>query len=187
VQSIAPKLSSRRAQRWLLWAAALVLAAGIGAVLIVFVGNTGSKEVAPFSDQPVDIVKKPKTVPLPPEARIVAGRFVLTAVQRKNLDEAWNLVGPGIKQGMTYKEWLKGDIAVIPFFGGIKLAPIHVLLSTKNYALLEIILLPKAAKVKPEIFQLELIHRGKGPAGRWLVNSWAPRSRPAIPSNPNAS
>lgn len=179
------KLGSRRTQRWILWLSALLLAGGVAAVLIVFVGNTGSSEQAPFTNKPVNIVKKPKPVPLEPAARVVAGRFILTAVQRKNLDEAWNLVGPGIRQSLTYKEWLTGNIPVIPFLHEIKLAPIKVDLATKNYGLLEVILLPKDAKVKPEIYTIEMIKVGKGPKAHWVVNSWAPRERPTIPNNPN--
>jgi hypothetical protein len=176
-------LSSPRTQRTLIWVSGFVLAAGIAAVLIVFLGNTGTKEQQRFTSQPVDVVKKPKTVPLEPAARVVAGRFILTAVQRKGLPEAWTIVGPGIRQGLTYKEWLTGDIPVVPFLGEIKLAPMKVDLSTKDYALLEVILLPK--KGKSEIFTLEVIKVGKGKTGHWVVNSWAPRTHPTIPSNPN--
>ena len=166
------RLASPRTQRRLLVLAALVLAAGIAGVLIVFLRDTGHKLNAPISTVPVDVVKTPKKAPLPEEARLVAGRFVLTAVQRKNLPEAWKLIGPGIRQGMTYKEWLTGNIPVVPFLGEISLAPIKVDLSSKNYALVEIILLPKAKNVKPEIFTLELIAVGNGEQRRWVVNSW---------------
>jgi hypothetical protein len=179
------KLGSRRTQRYLFWAAAILLALGIAAVLIVFLRNTGHSEATPHTNQPVDVVKTPKKVPLEAAARLVAGRFILTAVQRKNLAEAWKLVGPGIRQNLTYKEWLTGSIPVIPFLHPIKLAPIKVDLSTKNYGLLEVILLPKDAKVRPEIFTIEVIKVGKGPKAHWVVNSWAPRERPTIPNNPN--
>jgi hypothetical protein len=185
VASISSRLGTRRTQRWLLWTSALVLAAGIAAVLIVFVRNTGSSVQAPFSTTPVDVVTTPKKAPLPKDARLVAGRFVLTAVQRKNLAEAWNLVGPQIRQGMTYKEWLSGNIPVVPFTAEISLAPIKVDFSSKDYALLEIILLPKDKKVRSEIFSLEMIRVGTGEQRHWVVNSWTPRERPTIPNNPN--
>ncbi len=176
-------LSSPRTQSRMLWLSAFVLAAGIAAVLIVFLGNTGTKEKQVFSNKPVQIVKKPKIVKLEPEVRVVAGKFILTAVQRKNLAAAWKLVGPGIRQDLTYKQWLTGNIPVVPFLGQIKLAPIKVDLSTKNYALLEVVLLPKTGH--GEIFSIELNKIGKGKAGHWVVNSWAPREAPTIPSNPN--
>ena len=84
-------LKSPRNQRYLLWVSGFVLAAGIAAVLIVFLRNTGHSEVAPITNKPVDVVKKPTKTPLEPAARLVAGRFILTAVQRKHLDEAWKI------------------------------------------------------------------------------------------------
>lgn len=174
-----------RNQRYLLWASGLVLAAGIAAVLIVFLGNTGHSESAPFTTKPVDTVTTPAKTKLEPAAREVAGRFILTAVQRKHLDEAWKLVGPGIRQGMSYKEWLKGTIPVVPFLDAIKLAPMKVDLSEKNHALLEVILIPKSNKVKSQIFTLDVNKVGKGKDAHWVVNSWAPRSAPTIPNNPN--
>jgi hypothetical protein len=185
VASISSRFGTRRTQRWLLWVSGLVLAAGVAAVLVVFLRNTGTSLNAPFSTTPVDVVKKPKKVPLPSAARLVAGRFVLTAVQRKHLAEAWKLVGPGIRQDLTYKQWLTGDIPVVPFTDEISVAPIKVDFSGKDYAVLEIILLPKSKKVKSEIFTLELITVGKGAKKHWVVNSWAPRSHPTIPNNPN--
>ncbi len=178
-------MKSPRNQKILLWASAVVLVAGIGAVLIVFLGNTGHSEAAPFTNKPVQVVKQPKKVPLEKEARAVAGRFILTAVQRKGLPEAWKLVGPGIRQGLTYKDWLSGTIPVVPFLDPIKIAPIKVDLSSKNYALLEVILVPKSAKAQSTIFTLEVIKVGKGKDAHWVVNSWAPRSHPTIPNNPN--
>jgi hypothetical protein len=179
------RLSAPRAQRRFLWVSALVLAAGIAGVLIVFLRNTGDKLNAPISTTPADVVKVPKRMPLEKEARLVAGRFVLTAVQRKNLPEAWRLVGPGIRQDLTYKQWLTGNIPVVPFLAPISLAPIKVDYSTKNYALLEIILLPKG-NAKSEIFDIELIAVGKGDKRHWVVNSWVPRSHPTIPNNPGS-
>jgi hypothetical protein len=185
VESSTFSLKSPRTQRYLLGLSGLVLAAGIAAVLIVFLRNTGNSEVAPFTNKPVDVVKTPKKVPLEPAARVVAGRFILTAVQRKNLAEAWTIVGPGIRQGMTYKEWLSGTIPVVPFLDEIKLAPIKVDLSEKDHALLEVILIPVSKKVRAEIFTIDVNKVGKGKDAHWVVNSWAPRSHPTIPNNPN--
>ena len=108
-------LKSPRTQRYLLWVSAFVLAAGIAAVLVVFLRNTGNSEPEVFGNEPVQTVAKPgKNIPLEKAQRELAGKFILTAVQRKRLSEAWDLVGPGIRQGMTYKEWLSGAIPVVP-------------------------------------------------------------------------
>jgi hypothetical protein len=187
VESSTFNLKSPRNQRYLLWISGFVLAAGIAAVLIVFLRDTGHSEVAPKTNQPVDTVAAPaKKVTLEPAARVVAGRFILTAVQRKDLAAAWNLVGPGIRQGMTYKEWLTGMIPVVPYLDAIKLAPIKVDLSEKNHAILEVILIPKSKKAKAQIFTLDVNKVGKGKKAHWVVNSWAPRSMPTIPNNPSS-
>jgi hypothetical protein len=172
-------LSSPRSQNRLLWISAIVLAAGIAGVLITFLRDTGTKEKQVFSDKPVQTVQTPKAVKLEPDVRKVAGEFILTAVQRKDLAKAWGIVGPGIRQDLSYKEWLSGDIPVVPFLDPIKLAPMKTRISNKAYALLEVYLLP--SKGRGQIFSIELIKK----KGHWLVNSWAPRSAPTIPSNPN--
>jgi hypothetical protein len=154
--------------------------------MVVFLGNTGTSLEEPRSTEPVEVVTKPKQVALPPEARQVAGTFILTAVQRKDLDVAWKLVGPGIRQGMTYEEWLTGNIPVIPYLGGIQLAPMKVDLATKDHALLEVVLVPKkGSKSKSEIFTLEMRLIGSGENRRWVVEGWTPRARPTIPTNPS--
>jgi hypothetical protein len=181
-------VNSPRTQRYLLWVSAFVLAAGIAAVLVVFLRNTGSSTPEVFSNKPVQTVAKPgKNLPLDRVQRDLAGKFILTAVQRKGLAEAWSLAGPGIRQGMTYKEWLTGSIPVVPFLDRIKLAPIKVDVSQKDYAMIEVIILPVSKKVKPQIFTMELIKVGKGADSHWVVNSWAPRSAPTIPNNPGGS
>jgi hypothetical protein len=181
-------LKSPRTQKYLLWFSAFVLAAGIAAVLVVFLGNTGHSEPQSFSSEPVQTVAKPsKNITLEKAQRELAGKFILTAVQRKRLQDAWNLVGPGLRQGMTYKEWLKGTIPVVPFLDPIRLAPIKVDISQKNYALIEVIIVPASKNVKSQIFTMEMIKVGKGSKSHWVVNSWAPRSAPTIPNNPGGS
>src|SRR3954452_2195614 len=181
--SSASKISSPRNQRWLLWISAAILAAGIAAVLIVFLRNTGSDALTKPVYKPgaPTVVKQPKQVKLEPEVRKVAGEFILTAVQRKNLGRAWALVGPQIRQSFTYKEWLTGDIPVVPFLKPIKFTSLKVDLSTKNYALLEMLIIPNAGR--GEIYDMELNKVGKGDKAHWVVNSWVPRAHPTVPTN----
>ena len=181
-------LKSPRSQRYLLWVSGFVLAAGIAAVLVVFLRNTGHSEPQVFSNKPVQKVAKPKkNIPLERAQRELAGKFILTAVQRKRLAEAWPLAGPGIRQGMTYRQWLTGSIPVVPFLNRIKLAPIKVDISNKDYALIEVVILPVSKTVKPQIFMMEMVRVGKGSKSHWVVNSWAPRSVPTVPNNPSSS
>ena len=41
--------------------------------------------------------------------------FVRTAVRRHNLEASWPLIHPNLRQGLSRKEWLTGDIPVVPF------------------------------------------------------------------------
>lgn len=187
----APFYSKQGIIRWLPWASGLVLVAGTVTFLIVFFGNTaeplpeatraqgdGTTAAAP---EPVQ-----KTVPLDPKARRVAGEFILTAVARENLRKAWTLAGPDIRQNLTLKEWLTGNIPVQYFpADAIDRAPMKVDESFATSALLEVALLPKdSADIRGQVFFVGLQKVGKGKQARWVVNYFAPRSAPAVPVAP---
>ena len=53
--------------------------------------------------------------PLTDEARRVAMRFIQTAVAREHLEEAWTLVGPNLRGGMTKERWISGANPVVPY------------------------------------------------------------------------
>jgi hypothetical protein len=171
--------------RWTIYiVSAAIFLAGLIAVLVVYTGSTGkTKQV--FSNKPVvDVSKNPKAVKLDPAARRAAGEFILTAVARKNLRKAYELAGPQIKQGQTLKEWLTGNIAVIPYpVSDIKFAPFKIDYSFPRHALIEIALLPtakaQARGVKPQLFYVDL----KKLRGKWVVDGWVPRSSPVVPSD----
>jgi hypothetical protein len=177
-------LQSPRAQRRLLVLAALVLVAGVIAAVAAFSRNQG--DVRPVARQGVgvkDVSKTPSSVTLGTGARRAAQEFILTAVARKNLRRAYALAGPQIKQGQSLKEWMTGNIAVVPYpVDELRVATQKIDYSYENSAALEIALVPKkGADVKPLIFYMDLIKRN----GKWLVNSWVPRSAPEVPVAPS--
>jgi hypothetical protein len=168
------------------WVAALVLAAGvIAAIVRFFPSSSGTTDISPSAGFHPKIVssKAPPSVPLSASARQVAGRFILTAVQRKHLDEAWKLSGPLIRQDLTYKQFLTGNIAVVPFLLPLKLTPMKVDFSYSDRALLEVALVPKG-KQHAAYFYLELRRIGEGAGAHWVVWTWVPNSPPPIPANP---
>jgi hypothetical protein len=185
MSSLATTLQSPRFQRRFLIFASLVLAAGVIAIIAVKLGNNGdAKPINRSPDAPVkDVSKVPTTVKLEPAVRRAAGDFILTAVARKNLRKAYGLAGPQIKQGQSLKDWMTGNIAVVPYpVGSLDKATIKVDYSYANEAALEVALIPdKGANVKSLIFYMDLIKRN----GKWLVNSWVPRSAPEVPLAPN--
>jgi hypothetical protein len=172
-------LSSRKFNLALPWIAGLVLAIGV----VAFIQSRTDTESTPDTavGKPDDRSKQPKSVPVPTAARKVAVTFLQTAVARQNLKKAWTVSGPGIRQGQTYSDWLKGEIAVVPYPGeSMDKAPIKVDWSYPNTIGLSIALLPrKGSSEKPQVFQMELKRAGK----RWFVDSWAPYAPPAIPDD----
>lgn len=179
MSTLASALASRATRRWFFGFSALVFVAGVVAFLVIVVGNTGKSAETPFTSKPAEVYKEPRRVPLSREARLVAGRFIQTAVARKNLAASWDIVAPSLKRGFTKKRWIQGDIPVVPYLAEIGLARTKVDLSYPRYALIEVLLLPKSDKVKPQIFFLEMRKLG----GRWLVTSWAPRGNFARPAD----
>jgi hypothetical protein len=166
------------------WVVGVLLVGAVVAGSIIF-WNTGHSTATPLINKPPDDRSKvPATVKLNPAATQVARRFILTAVARKNLPEAYKLVTEEIRQGQSLKSWNTGNIAVVPYpTSELKYAPMKIDYSYPNEALIEVALLPKAgAKIPSQLFQMELVKRH----GAWLVNSWTPRSSPPVPNiNPN--
>jgi hypothetical protein len=167
-------------QKALPWVIAVVLVGGAIAAGIVW-SNTGTSTATPLTNQPAnDVSKVPATVKLAPGATKVARRFIETAVARKNLPEAYNLVTSEIRQGQSLKSWNTGNIAVIPYpVHAVKYAPMKIDFSYPTEAQIQVALLPKAgAQVKSQLFLMTLVKRN----GKWLVNSWVPRSSPMVPN-----
>ena len=177
------KASAPHTGKWLLpGAAGAVLVGGIVAVLVAFnVGGVrGDAKPGPAirSEAPA-VPQAAVKVPLAPEARRVAGRFILTAVARKNLAEAYQLVAPSLKRGMTLKQWEQGNIPVVPY-PTQELKPVHMAVdtSTAEDASIRVFLDPKAGvKVKPQIFYLRMKKFGS----HWLVTGWVPYNAIPIP------
>jgi hypothetical protein len=167
-------------QKALPWIVAVVLVGGAIAAGIIW-SNTGKSNATPLTDQPArDVSQVPATVKLTPGAQSVARRFIETAVARKHLPEAYNLVTDAIKQGQSLKSWNKGNIAVIPYpVDAVKYAPMKVDFSYPKEAQIQVALLPKkGASAKSQLFLMGLVKVN----GKWLVNSWVPRSSPMVPN-----
>ena len=186
VQSI---FSSRRAEKWLPWLGALVLAAGTAAVLIKF--GTADDTSTAGSRGNVVLPEQPKRAPVDPEAQNVAGQFIQTAVGRRNLDRAWKITHPELKAGMTLREWRTGQIPVIPVEiqkYDPKLIAYRVRWSFENEVLLEVLLVPKdgVKNVTPQTFYIGLKADEKGADKHWLVNYWMTSYKPPVRPDPVA-
>lgn len=124
-----------------------------------------------------------KSVPLDPRVEQVVERFIHAAVGREDLRAAYALSGPQIRQGMSLRQFLAGNIAVVPFpVDSRTKASMKVAYSHPDRAQLAVYLATPGRNVtnSPHSFYVDLIKRN----GTWLVNNWVPRWTPPIPTNP---
>lgn len=173
---------ARSTRRRLAWAAGgLALIAAIVGVLML--GPNKNPAPERLSSAPAQRAERLVEAPLSAEARHVAVRFIQTAVARENLDEAWTLVGPNLRGGLSKKRWTTGENPVVPYpVDKLDVAPYKVDASYTRSALLEVALLPrKGAGVRSQVFFLELKKLGSGPASRWVVDNWVPRAAAVVP------
>jgi hypothetical protein len=172
-------LSSRRVERWLPWIAGAVLAAGVIAFLVAYFGNTADTKET-FGPGKPQTFQAQRTVPLARDARLVAGKFVATAVARRNLDQAWPLATENVKGGLTRKEWLSGDIRVPALGAPLGTAAITKIVSSHpKDAEINIVVIPKPNKngVKTTLFVVDL----KKVGSRWLVDYCQAQASPGAP------
>jgi hypothetical protein len=175
---------SRRNTRVVLFGGFAVLAVGVAVATFVFFGNTGKSLDTPKSSEPADIYQPRPTAKVDPEARRVAGEWILTSVARKNLATGYRLTHPDLRQGMTRQQWLSGNIPVQPYPADrLDIATFKVSESYPDEVYLEVAMLPKSsAHTRPAIFHIGLKRVG-GQKGPWRVSYWLPRAKPELPTN----
>jgi hypothetical protein len=171
-----------RGRRRLLWGLGFV-AAAVGIVLLLTLGPNKNAPVERLSSVPAQPAEHLVKAPLSNEARRVAIRFIQTAVAREHLDEAWTLVGPNLRGGLTKERWISGANPVVPYpIDKLEVAPYKVDESYTTRALLEVALLPReGAGVRAQVFFLELKRLGEGKHARWVVDNWVPRAAAVVP------
>jgi hypothetical protein len=191
--------TSRTLNKWLPWIAGLVLAAGVITFVAVKWTNTADNLDTAVSNQAAQLPKpEPASVRLAPAAKNVAAQFIAnavaldfrnrdtapTAADRAKLARAWKLSGGILKDGTSYRQWLKGDIAVVPYPARPN-AGLQVEYSHRNAVELIFALLPKRGyKIKPQYFMMDLTRVGPLRHKHWIVTYWAPRSPPQLPIGP---
>jgi hypothetical protein len=176
MSTFASRLSSPTFVRRLSWVAGFVLLAGAIAFGIAYFGDTAEKtDVRAATNEPAPVKAEP-TVPLDPNARRVAGEFVVTAVTRQNVRKAWALSHPDLRSAVTRREWMEGTLPV-PFYapGAIDAASFKTDISRPREVVLDLLILPKKRSgYRPQAFFVSLKAVGKGKATRWLVASFVP-------------
>lgn len=180
-------LASPRNVRRLTWAAALLLVVGVVVFAVTFFGNTAEPlpSSPPADAAPAEPVEAAgPTVPVPPEARTVAGEFILTAVARDDLEKSWELTHPDLRAGYTKEEWAAGNIPIQYYpAGAIDTATFAVDESTEDQVVLQVALLPTDdSEVEGQIFFIGLKKEAVSGEERWLVDYWAPRTIVEVPA-----
>jgi hypothetical protein len=168
-------LSSRRFNRWLFVLGALVLAAGIVAIIVTKVGNSSgtTENVNPTGPKISEIAKAQKNIRFPAAAWKVVQQFVSTAPARKDLAKAYALSDANVRGGFSLEQWKTGNIPV-PYFPTSQI--IRYNWKNTNFAhprdaLLNLILVPtKKSGQRLGTFQIEVVKVGRGAKAHWVVD-----------------
>jgi hypothetical protein len=171
--------------RILLVACALVFAAGVVAIVQATTSEGPAPTVAPRSQTKAPT--QPDVKPggkLTAEEQRVASRFVVTALGRQHLAEAWTLATSELRNAVTYKQWLAGEMPIPPFpVNNLKATGYQVVASAPNKILLQVLLVPKpGTEYQATRYDMTLVRRG----GKWKVSYLVPYAPPGIFS-PNNS
>jgi hypothetical protein len=96
------------------------------------------------------------------------------AVKRKNVAASYDVVTSAMRDGMTRKQWSRGDIPVYPYpAAGRRFHKWTIMYRNSEEVAIELILAP-AARHKGKLGQI-LFHVSLKPRrGRWLVDSFVP-------------
>src|SRR3954452_24834274 len=175
------RLGAPRFRRPVFWVGGSVSAVGALVALAVMLGNTGRSNATP-----IDRTQKPRVYTAPAHMRLTkqerlelfdtSSRFVRTAVARKQLDAAWDMLGPEMKAGQTRKSWDSGFNNVVPFKAdGIEAW--DILYTYDNDVALDLSLFSRGKgkdNWSGKTFTLQL-KRSAGHPHQWLVASWVPK------------
>lgn len=171
-------LSSPRRRRRLI---PLGIAVGIGVPLIVLgihFSNPGNPENATGPNINVPGYEKPKNAPFTAARRRAVAKvlrqFILHAVDRQDVGSSWDVVAPSLREGMTRKQWNRGDLPVVPYPALDRgLGQGYVEYSYTDAVGMEVYLFPKPGSGYSQLTaDVELV---KGKGGTWLVDYWMPK------------
>jgi hypothetical protein len=181
-------LNSPRKQRRFFILSALVLVAGLVAILAATIFHgTGNAFPDKFSKQPAQLNHPDKTVPTSPGQISLMRKFIESAVDRQNLKGAYWMVGPDLRGGLSMKKWLLGNIPVL-FYHADNGATVEFKTdySFKTSALFEANLhaAPGTEERPSLLFYIGLKRQGGKATGPWQVNYFEPNWRAPIPMNP---
>jgi hypothetical protein len=172
------RLSSPRFRRRLFWGVGSVAVLSGLAIGGILVGNTGRSNETPLIDKPAWVYREPVKMKLTSGDRRqlfdTASVFIRTAVARKHLDSAWNMLGPEMKAGQTRKSWDTGNNNVIPF-PAVGIANWSILYAYRNDVAIDLgVVGDPHSDWAGKTFTIEF-KRYKSQPRNWLVAAWVPK------------
>ena len=188
VNVVQSALSSRRFNRWLFVLGALVLVAGVIAILVTKVGNnSGTTENSNPTGPPIGkLEKNQKNIRFPAAAWNVAKQFIATAPSRKNLAKAYALADDNVRGGLTLAQWKTGNIPV-PYFPTTKI--IRYNWKNTNFAhprdaAVNLFLVPTAKSgLQTGPFLIEVVKVGHGANAHWVVDYFGAMRGVPVPTH----
>lgn len=170
---MSPTVRTRRLGRWFPWVVVALLTAGSVAFLIAYQWSG---------------TRRPKStgvtrqVPLERSGRRVAVSFILNALGRKHLEEAWALATASERGGLTKRQWMTGETPILPLEAPIaKVEITKVFYSGPTTATLNILVVPRVPnrlRVKEALYVMDL----KNLDSRWLVDYCQPTTSHSVPA-----
>jgi hypothetical protein len=167
--------------------AALILVAGI----VVYLQKRADQELAPPAVAPAQPARTPAEPAIKPggkldaNARLTAITFIRTALGRTNLQKAWSLATPDLRNGVTKKQWLRGTLPFPPFpVAELETTGFKVLGTSPKETMLEVLLVPELKSgYVPTRYEVTLVRKGaKAP---WRVSYFLPYAPPGKYVEPN--
>ena len=201
MQTTASRPRQNRTSTILLAVGAAVLAAGVVVLVLKLTsGNssTNNQQAAPTPVPKTAQQQEPKTPvqpngkpvdphiaysALPADLRASITKFVMTAVVRRNVASSWDVTTPGLRQGMTKKQWATGNIPPQPFpVYKFNKSKFHVHAKTPNEVGVYITIgaTPKSG-LKTTTFDIGVHKFGTPPHVHWKVDYWMPYYTPSMP------
>jgi hypothetical protein len=182
-------LSSRRVSRWLFVFAAVVLAAGIIAIIATRVGGGNSSAPAenanPTGPTISGLEDAQKNIRFPAAAWKVAQKFIYTAVSRRDLAQSYALADENMRGGVTLNQWKTGNIPVTYFPTGeiIRYNWKNTNFAHPREAAVNLLLIPpKGSTMRPGPYIIFVKKVGYGAKARWLVDYFGAVQGPPIPT-----
>jgi hypothetical protein len=147
--------------------------------VIVFLQSRATTGPAPTSATPAELANSANTKSttkaggkMNATQRRVASRFIMTALARQHLAEAWDLATPELRDAVSKQQWLRGEMPIPPFpVNNLKSAGYQVVATGPGKLLLQVYLVPNdGTQYEPTRYDMTLEKRN----GAWKVSYLVP-------------